>query len=296
MINKKQFDILVYLEKSRIPLSQREIAKEIKRSVGSVNKSVSELNTLGLIETNNVITEKGLEALEIYKVKRMIFLAAGFGSRLVPITLNTPKPLIKVCGNRIIDSLIDAALAVEIKEIYVVRGYLAEQFEQLKHKYPMIKFIDNPSYNESNNISSALFAGDLLANAYVCEADLLLYNPNLISKYQYSSNYLGVPVEKSDDWCMFCENGRINKFTLGGEHCFHMFGISYWTFEDGERLKGHIKDVYNSPGGKERYWDQVALEYYVKEYNIAVRECTFEDVIEIDTFRELKNIDKSYET
>jgi CTP:phosphocholine cytidylyltransferase-like protein len=48
------------------------------------------------------------------------------------------------------------------------------------------------------------------------------------------------------------------------------------------------------PGGKERYWDQVALEYFNKEYEVEVRECTFDDITEIDTFSELKKIDKNY--
>ena len=121
--------------------------------------------------------------MEPYKVKRAVFIAAGFGTRLVPITLNTPKPLVRVHGERIIDSLIDACLEAGIEEIYIVRGYLAEQFDQLLYKYPMIRFLENPLYNEANNISSALVARYLLSNAYVFEADLLLYNPKIIRKY-----------------------------------------------------------------------------------------------------------------
>ena len=73
-----------------------------------------------------------------------------------------------------------------------------------------------------------------------------------------------------------------------------MFGLSYWSSEDGKRLENHIKEVYDSPGGKERYWDQVAIDYYNKEYQIAVRPCCFYDIAEIDTYRELKEIDPSY--
>ena len=43
--------------------------------------------------------------IESVKVKRAIFLAAGIGSRLVPITLNTPKPMVRVHGVRIIDEV-----------------------------------------------------------------------------------------------------------------------------------------------------------------------------------------------
>ena len=134
----------------------------------------------------------------------------------------------------------------------------------------------------------------LLQNAYVCEADLLLYNPSLITKYQYSSNYIGVPVEMTDDWCFTVKNGYISKLSVGGTNCYHMFGISYWNAEDGSKLAGHVEKIYQSPGGKERYWDQVALEYHIDEYKIAVRECTFDDIVEIDTFRELRRLDETY--
>ena len=82
---------------------------------------------------------------------------------------------------------------------------------------------------------------------------------------------------------------------IGGFNCYHMFGISYWTEEDGAKLVEDIKDVYQAPGGKERYWDQVALEYHIDNYNVSVRECSFSDIIEIDTFNELKKIDKTYD-
>lgn len=294
MISKKQFDILVLLTENDRVYSQREIAELTKMSIGSVNKIYNELIQMGYID-NGYITGKGLDALEPYRVKRAIFIAAGFGSRLVPITLNTPKPLIRVNGKRIIDTLLDAVIKAGINDIYIVRGYLSEQFDQLLYKYPMIKFIENPVYNESNNISSVFCASYLLKNSYVLEADLLLYNQNLISKYQYSSNYLGVFTERTDDWCFQVENGIIKKIGIGGVNCYHMFGISYWTEEDGAKLVEHIKDVYHSPGGKERYWDQVPLQYHINDYKVYVRECSFDDIVEIDTFNELKKIDKTYD-
>ena len=295
MLSKKEFEILAYLEKSNSDsVTQKELSQILNFSVGTINKLWNELEEKGFIE-NKQITKKGLNALEPYRVKRAIFIAAGFGSRLVPITLNTPKPLVRVKGVRIIDTLLDAVIAAGIEEIIIVRGYLAEQFDQLKYKYPMVKFVENPLYNEANNISSVMCIRYLLSNAYVLEADLLLSNPKLITKYQYSSNYLGVPTEKTDDWCFFMEGDRIKRLGVGGLNCHHMFGISYWSEDDGRKLCNHVEQVYNSPGGKERYWDQVALGEYIKEYNIGVRECTFDDIVEIDTFRELKELDKVYD-
>lgn len=293
MLTKKQFNILTFLEKDQKNHTQREIADETKMSLGSVNKTWAELNELHYI-TNNKINAEGLAALEPYMVKRAIFIAAGFGSRLVPITLNTPKPLVRVKGVRIIDTLIDAVLAAGIDDIVIVRGYLGEQFDQLLYKYPMIKFIENPAYNESNNISSALCARYLLSNSYVFEADLLLYNPNLVTKYQYQSNYLGVPVDRTDDWCFKVDNGIITKIMVGGTDCYHMFGISYWDKNAGLQLANDIKTIFEMPGGKERYWDQVALEYCLPKYSVAVRECSFNDIVEIDTYTDLKRLDKTY--
>jgi CTP:phosphocholine cytidylyltransferase-like protein len=240
------------------------------------------------------ITDRGLEALAPYRVQRAIFIAAGFGSRLVPITLNTPKPLVRVKGVRIIDTMLDAIKAADIQEVIIVRGYLSEQFDQLLYKYPNIKFIENPNYGESNNISSAMCIRYQMQNSYILEGDLLLRNPALITKYQYSTNYLGVPVEVSDDWCLETKNGIVSKLRIGGRNCHQMFGISYWTVEDGAKMAEHIKQVYEMPGGKERYWDQVALEYFIKDYAVEVRECTFDDITEIDTFSELKKLDETY--
>ncbi len=293
MLTRKQFEVLACLAE-RGGASQRRIAERIGMSVGTVNKTIGELRERGLTDEEG-ITEAGFAALEPYRVKRAIFIAAGFGSRLVPITLNTPKPLVRVKGQRIIDSLLDAVISAGIPEIYIVRGYLGEQFDQLLYKYPSVRFIENAAYNEANNILSVLCAGKLVENAYILEADLLLRNPSLIRKYQYETNYLGIPVKKTDDWCFFTENGIIKNVTVGGVNCHQMVGISYWTKADGERLSEDVRAVYASPGGKERYWDQVALEYCKTHYTISVRECTSEDVTEIDTFKELKAIDKTYD-
>ena len=295
MLAKKEFDVLENLALANTSLSQRVLASKTNLSLGTINKTIEELTNKNLVK-DGIITPEGISALEPYRVKRAVIIAAGFGSRLIPITLNTPKPLVRVNGHRIIDSALDALIKAGITEIYIVRGYLGEQFDQLLYKYPMIKFIENPSFNETNNISSVMCASYYLKNAYILEGDLLVYNPELIRKYQYQSNYLGVPVEKTDDWCFKTNNkGNITYFALGGTDCYHMFGISYWTENDGAKLVNDVKEVFQSPGGKERFWDQVPLEYRLGDYEVTVRPCTFDDIIEIDTFNELKKLDKTYE-
>ena len=295
MLTKQQFNVLVCLEKDRKSYSQRQIADKLSVSIGTVNRTLQELSSLGLVE-DGAITEKGVSALEPYRARRAIFMAAGFGSRMVPITLNTPKPLVRVGGVRLIDTLIDACIAAKIEEIYIIRGYLGEQFDQLLYKYPQIKFIENPEYNTANNIVSILHATDCLGASYVMEADLYLKNPDLITKYQYSSNYLGIPVKRTDDWCLFTKGGYITHGGLGGEgeNCFQTVGISFWTSEDGEKLKTHVKEFCKTPGGRERTWGYVPLTAYHDDYKVTVRPCKFEDVIEIDSYAELKQLDPSY--
>ena len=295
-LTKKEFDVLVALERvvEKGGLSQRELVEKTGLSLGTVNRTVKDLTEKGLV-ADSTITVKGLKALEPYRVKRAVFIAAGFGSRLVPITFNTPKPLVRVHGQRIIDGLLDACLKAGIEDITIVRGYLGDQFDQLLYKYPMIKFLENPVYNEANNISSALVARYLLSNAYVFEADLVISNPDIITKYQYQSNFLGIKMERSDDWCFDTKDGIITAQKVGGLDTYQMVGISYWTDTDGKKLADHIKQAYEMPGGKEFYWEQVALKVFKDQYKVGVRECKQEDIIEIDTFRELKAFDKTYD-
>lgn len=292
-MTEKEFDVLTALESHTEKLSQREIAKFTGVSVGTVNSTLVLLEENGLVK-DGFITQKGIDALAPYRVKRAVFIAAGFGSRLVPITLNTPKPLIRVKGIRIIDSMLDAVVKAGIEEIIIVRGYLSEQFDQLLYKYPNIKFIENPAYNETNNISSAMCARYNLSNAYILEADILLKNPSLIKKYQYCSNYCGVKCDSTDDWCLFSNKGKITGVSVGGVNGHRMVGISYWTENDGRHLSECIEKVYNMPGGKERYWDNVPLSYFINDFDLHIRECSFDDFVEIDTYNELKALDSVY--
>lgn len=294
MLTRKQFDILVLLVEEGKSLSSSEISERIGCSLSDASCVMKELSDLEYV-SDGMITNDGIAALEPFRAKRAIFIAAGFGSRLVPVTLNTPKPLVRVHGIRIIDRLIDSCLQAGINEIYIVRGYLADQFDQLLYKYPMVKFLENPVFNEANNISSSMVARYMLSNAYVFEADLLISNPKIITKYHYSSDFLAIRKDRTDDWCFEVENGIITEEKVGGGNCWQMVGISYWNESDGHRLSQDIPEVYASPGGKERYWEQVPLVYKKAHYRVEVRECYDEDIIEIDTFRELKAIDKAYD-
>lgn len=231
-----------------------------------------------------------------HKVERAIILAAGLGSRMLPVTKDIPKPLVEVQGKRIVDTLLDALLEAGIADIYLVRGYQSEKFDVLLKKYPNLKFIENPEYQISNNISSIVQAGERVENAYILEGDLLLKNPALITATQQQSNYLAFPVAVTEDWCFYTNtDGCIKQMAVGGRQCMQMVGISYWTPTDGKRLAEHAVRLFSHPEKRQYYWDQIALEEYISEYDIYVRPCQATDVIEIDTLAELQALDERYQ-
>lgn len=298
-INLNQFELLSYIEREGGKrISQRQLAQVLGISLGGTNGVIAELLQMGLIHIDEdrkmQITGHGMKALEPFRVKRVVILAAGFSERLMPISLNTPKPLIRVHGVPMIETLLEAIDQAGIRDVIIVRGYLKEQFEILKQKYSYIRFMENPFYNESNNISSAWIARKELQQAYIMEADLVIKNPRVIRKYEYTSNYLGVLKKETDDWCFEVKKGIINNVSVGGKNCYEMKGISFWNQQDGERLSEYINEAWHMPGGKERFWDEVALKIFLNKFNVAIRPCSEEDLQEIDTFKELKAIDPIY--
>ena len=288
-LNREEFDFLAALERDGITLPGPETPVRLVRDLAGKNL-INELAD-GSVE----ISEKGLRMLEPFRVRKAIILAAGFGTRLAPVTLDTPKPLVKVNGVRILDTLLDALTAKGITNITVVRGYKKEQFDELAAKYPALHFIDNPEFNLANNISSLLCAADRIDRCYICEADLIIRNPEIIRKYEYCSVYYGTKVPETDDWCFRVKNGMPEDYRRGGTDCWQGIGISYWDGADSEKLKADLRKVYASRGGKENLWEMVPLRILRKNYRLEVRECAPSDVTEIDTFVELVAADPSYE-
>ncbi len=230
-----------------------------------------------------------------YSAERAIILAAGFGSRMVPVTLDRPKPLVRVNGVRIIDSIIDSLLEAGINEITIVRGYKKECFDELLEKYPFLSFIDNDIFDKTNSISSARAAIELIkGGCYICEADLLITNTNVIQKYHISSDYLGSYVKETDDWCLQEVNGRAVNYRKGNTNCFNCYGISFWTPEDCDKLRTDIESVWNEDGGKDIFYEFVPLVNRKENYYVKIHECQPGDIVEIDNFYELVALDPSY--
>lgn len=233
----------------------------------------------------------------MYKAERAIIMAAGLGKRLQPITLTTPKPLVKINGVRLIDTVIKALNVNGIKEIYVVVGYLKEQFKSLEQDYPGLVLLENPYYSACNNISSLYVAREHIDNTIILDGDQFIYNSDILNPYFSRSGYNAVWTDiPTDEWLMSVEDGIVKYCNRnGGNHGWQLYSVSFWSNDDGKRLKRHLEIEFEEKNNRQVYWDDVAMFIYHNEYKLGIREMKRSDIIEIDTIRELVNLDKSYD-
>ena len=298
-LSRYQFEILTFLEKNGAQdYKIRTLSDNLKISGAEIERCLEKMTADSLVKADGAkleITAAGLEALEPYRVKSAVIMAAGFGERMVPATLERPKPMVKVNGVRIIDTLLDALVAAGITDITLIRGYKKEVFDELYEKYPFINLVDNPEYSTTNNISSVMQVIDKLDSCYLCEADLYISNPDVITKYQYYSNILGSYSLETDDWSFKMTDGYISDYQKGNTYCYNYYGISYWTEKDSALLREDFAKVYNEfDGGKNYFWEFIPLVLLKDRYKVEIRQCQKSDIIEIDSYHELQLIDPSY--
>ena len=231
------------------------------------------------------------------RVERAIIMAAGLGNRMRPVTLHTPKPLIKVNGKRMIDTIVDALKSQGIGEIYVVVGYKKEQFYSWAEEQSGIEIIENPYYDTCNNISSLYAAKEHLDNVIIIDGDQIIYNEEILNPSFERSGYNAVKINTAtDEWVMqIDEEGIVTSCSrTGGDKGWQLYSISRWTKEDGKKLKKYLEYEFDERKNRQIYWDDIAMFCHFAAFKLGIYPMKREDICEIDGFDELIKIDPSY--
>ena len=276
--------------------TQRELAGITALSLGLVNSTIKEAIASGHLDQRGsrelVLTEKGQSKLAQYKVKNAIILAAGFGSRCVPLTYETPKGLLEVFGQPMIERQIEQLNEKGITEIIIVVGYKKESFDYLIDKYG-VKLVFNPEYATKNNLSSLYCARKWLSSSYVLMSDFWM-EKNIFNTYEprswYSATY---SEEKTSEWCITTSaSDKIEKIEVGGESSWILIGPAYFSGSFCETYKEYLADYYNTPGTEDYYWEHILKEKLSTLPIYSNRQAG--NVHEFENLEELRQFDPSY--
>lgn len=245
-------------------ITQRELAQAMNLSLGTCNHLIKEAQEQSLIsydgETGEYsLLKEGVRLLGRYRVDSAVILAAGFGSRFVPLTFETPKGLLEVFGERMIERQIKQLQAAGIMDITIMVGYLKEKFEYLIDKYG-VKLLYNPEYHNKNTLTTLWRARECFIgkNTYLLSSDNWI-RENMYHTYECGAWYSSVFMKgETSEWRLsFNKKGLLTGVSVGGTDCWVMYGPVFFSKEFSEQFFPVVEQYYHAPGTEQLYWEQV---------------------------------------
>ena len=284
MNNLKQ-DILNNLIKEPF-INQRILAAQTGYSLGIVNRSIKELISEGYLDEEIRPTEKALREAKEKAPKNAIILAAGFGMRMVPINTETPKGLLEIKGERLIERTIRQLHEVGITEIYVVVGFMKEQYEYLIDEYG-VDLIVAPDYATKNNLHSLKTAADHLSNSYIIPCDIWC-EKNPYSRNELYSWYMVSDLVDDDSTVRVNRKQElvVQKEQAGGNA---MIGICYLLEAEAEIVRERLEELGRDSRYDGAFWEDTL--YQKDRMIVTARVVHAADAVEINTYEQLREID-----
>ena len=288
-LTASQFNVLYALLRAGAPLTQRAIREATGMSLGRVNTAIRECEAAGLI-SERTLTPAGERALEPYRVKSAVIMAAGLSSRFAPISYERPKGILKVRGDVLVERQIRQLREAGITDITVVVGYKKEYFFYLAEKFG-VDIVVNEEYATRNNNGSLWCVRKRLDNTYVCSSDdYFTENPFESHVFQsyYSANYAAGP---TSEWCIKVGTGdRITGATVGGADAWVMLGHVYFDRAFSQRFRAILEEVYSQPETAAKLWESIYLDR-IKELDMVIRRYPDGVIHEFDSVDELRSFD-----
>lgn len=283
-MNRQELDVLNVIN-DNIVINQREISELSGHSLGIVNRSIRHMVEEGYLTEDLYVTNKSKHLFDENKPRNAVILAAGFGMRMVPINTEVPKGLLEVEGEPLIERQIKQLHEVGITEIYVVVGFLKEQYEYLIDEYN-VKLITNTEYAEKNNLFSLKKVERCLGNTYIIPCDLwCLKNP--FHQNELYSWYMVNEIIDEDSTVRVNRKLELCETSVGGNS---MIGIAYITQKDAAFLKDRLSVLAKDKHSDAMFWEECLWDG--NRMITQAKVVSSSEVIEINTFEQLRELDE----
>lgn len=286
-MNRQVYDIVNNLMENSYT-NQRAIAEATGYAVGSVNASLKQAEKEGYIDKDKMLTEKARAELDEKKPKNAIILAAGYGMRMVPINVEVPKGLLEVKGEPLIERIISQLQEIGIYEIYVVVGFMKEQYEYLIDEYN-VTLVFNKEYAVKNNLHSLYLVAKKIGNTYIVPCDIWC-KTNPFSDHEWYSWYM-VTDEKDARSSVRVNRKKELVSVKAEEEGNSMIGISYILRSEADILKCMLQEMAGQKAYDHAFWEQALFNR--KRMLIEPREMQRDEVYEINTYEELRELDSN---